>query len=333
MSAFVLTLVSGPAPAGDRDVSEVRYSVQVQAVPLAEAEDGLATYRGLRDKGYLSYAYRVEINGAPWLRVAVGAFASRGAAAEFGRVFMAVEGGEPFVTRAPIRVFAGADDHDFVITPSALWLRGGDGPREVFAFEATAPNAGRLIHDLNPAPSPSGDALAFIYETRVYVASLDDPGVRPLTEPGAPYVTAEADYPWRIGWSPSGRHVAFLDQALWEHPIGLWVARADGGALVCVACNRDGQSAVRWFVWHPEEDRVLFVEGFSGGTVAVGGGLFSAEVDGTVSPVAAATRGEREEIAGPLGIEDGHLSFRRVQHDSEYMDKTMTDDRLPVGAL
>ncbi|NNG03017.1 MAG: hypothetical protein HKM95_02820 [Inquilinus sp.] len=310
----------------------------MRAVPLAERADGLATLRQIETRGYLAYAYQAKVNEATWLRIAVGAFASRGEAAAFGRVFAAAEGMDFFVTRAPIRVLPGAGELDFVVTPSALWVRGGDGARKVFTFATEAPNDGRLPAAILPELSPDSDAIAFVYDDRLYTATVDGDAALALTEPGAPWVAADTDYEWRPGWSPSGRYVAFLDQAFWEYPIELWVARADGGELRCLACNRDGQSRVRWFVWHPGEDRVLFVEGFAMGTVAVGGGLYSAEMDGTVRTVIAVERGGKredyEEIAGPLRIEDGFLHFRRVRWlDDNFEQISITDDRLPIGRL
>ena len=111
----------------------------------------------------------------------------------------------------------------------------------------------------------------------------------------------------------------------------------DTKSFRCLACNRDGQSRVRWFVWHPSEDRVLFVEGFSMGTVAVGGGLFEGEMDGTIRTLIAVEPSDYktyEEIAGPLTIQDGFLHFRRVRWlDDNFVETSITDDRLPLDAL
>lgn len=339
---IILMLMLTPAQtqeAGATPAAESVYSIQVRAVPLVDAEDGMATYRRLRDKGYLSYAYRVEINEEPWLRIAVGAFRSRGSAAEFGRAFSAAESMDNFVAPAPVLILPGAGERDFVVTPSALWARGGDGAREVFVFATDAPGDGMLPAAILPELSPDGAALAFIHGERIYTARLDGDQAIPLNSgPGAPGVSTDADYPWRPGWSPSSRHVAFLDQAFWETDIGLWLAPADGGDLRCLACNRQGQSAVRWFVWHPSEDRVLFVEGSSLGSIPVGGGLYSAEVDGTIRTIIPADWSvgweNYEEIAGPLTIADGYLHFRRVRWlDDNYVETSITDDRLSVDAL
>ena len=335
----LLTLLAAGSVSASEGVSpSTVYSIQVRAVPLAEAEDGMATYRELRDKGYLVYAYRAEVDDAPWLRIAVGAFGGRGAAGEFGRVFTAAEGMDHFVATAPVLVLSGSGERDFVVTPSALWVRGGDGAREVLAFATESPNRARLPARVLPELSPNRDAIVFVYDDRLYTATFDGDAALALTEPGAPWVTADADYSWRPGWSPSGDHIAFLDQPFWEYQIGLWVVRADGSGLLCLACNRHGQSAVRWFVWHPREDRVLFVEGSAMGTIAVGGGLFSAEVDGNIRTLIAADPGvgweAYEEIAGPLRIEDGYLHFRRVRWlDDNYVETRITEDRLPIDAL
>lgn len=334
----VLLLMLTPAQAQQAGAvpSTTVFSIQVRAVPLAEEEDGMATYRQLMDKGYLAYTYRVEINEEPWLRIAVGAFRSRGAAAEFGRAFSAAESMDHFVAPAPVLILPGAGERDFVVAPSALWVRGGDRAREVFVFATQAPNRAGQPAAILPEMSPNRDAIAFVYDDRLYTATLDGDAALALTQPGAPWVAADTDYSWRPGWSPSGRYIAFLDQAFWEYPIELWVARADGGDLRCLACNRDGQSRVRWFVWHPSEDRLLFVEGYSVGTVAIGGGLYSAEIDGAVRTLIAREPGDYktyEEIAGPLRIEDGFLHFRRVRWlDDNFIDTSITEDRMPIDA-
>ena len=151
---------------------------------------------------------------------------------------------------------------------------------------------------------------------------------------GGPYFGEEHDYGPTPHWSPSGRYVAFQDFTEWEVKTSLWVARADGSETRALVDNRPAgnQRAVKDFVWHPTEDRILYVDGFAFGTVAVGGVLRSVDMDGTVS-TALAPVGARQEIAGPLKIEDGYLHYRIVQHDAEYMHKTVTDARTPIAGL
>ncbi len=339
VSVFATALAVHPTAMADP--GSALYSVQVRAVPMDQREDGLATMRHLVSRGYLAYSYPAEVNGATWLRVAVGAFASRPAAAEFGRAFAAAEDLDYFVATAPVQVIPAAEflsdrGRELVVTPNALWLRDGTGARRAFDYAAEQPP----VPERTAVPasmSPAGDAVAFVAGGAIHTAPIDGGPVVTLTGPDHPGVAADPDYLWRPLWSPSGEYVAFLDQAFWEHTIGLWVARADGSDVRCLACNRDGQSAVRWFVWHPSEDRVLFVEGYAHGTVAVGGGLFSAGMDGSVNTLFAAEPGnwrEYEEIAGPLTIADGHLHFRRVRWlDDNFVETSITDDRLPADAL
>ena len=335
----ILLLMLAPAQAQGTEPmpsAATHYSIQVRAVPLAEAEDGMATHRELRDKGYLVYAYRAEINGAAWLRIAVGAFHSRGAAAEFGRAFSAAEGMDHFVTAAPVLILPGAAERDFVVTPSALWVRGGDVAREVFAFDAEAPNGAGLPAAILPELSPGGQTLAFVYGCRLLVAAVDgDAAVDATDAPGSPCASAEADIPWRPGWSFLGEYIFFLDSAFRESPISLWVARAEGGEVRCLICNAGGSQAVYWFAAHPSEDRVFFVDASAYGLAHVGGDLFSTDMDGNIRPVAAAALGTHEEIIGPLRIEDGHLHYRRLRwlDFPNSWDKEITDERMPVDTL
>ena len=87
-----------------------------------------------------------------------------------------------------------------------------------------------------------------------------------------------------------------------------------------------------WFIWHPTEDRLLFVRATR--PRAVGGELLSAEMDGTIRPVAAAAIGEFEEIVGPLTIEDGRLRFKRLRSiDEQYSQHSVTEEQVPIDAL
>ncbi|NNG03080.1 MAG: hypothetical protein HKM95_03145 [Inquilinus sp.] len=307
------------------------YSIQVRAVPLAEQEDGLATLQQLKDRGYLVYGYRAEIDGSAWLRIAVGAFQSRGAAAEYGLAFSAAEGMEHFVAAAPVLILPGAGERDFVVTPSALWVRGGDSAREVFVFDATAPNESGLPAMVRPTLSPDWSALAFVDRGQVHAAHLNGDRAIPLHDRGSPVVEADAEFPWHIGWSPSSRYVAFLDQPFWEHPIGLWLARADGTELRCLFCA--GSYGARWFLWHPTEDRVLFVKASAHGHSQYGGTLISVDPDGAMAPVAAAAVDRRQEFVGPLRIEDGQLHFRLFHYDDSYQKEAETRESLPIDAL
>ena len=96
-SAMLLFAAFGWA-AGPTAAAEL-YSIQVRAVPAAEKAAALATYRMLREKGYLVYTYRAEVDGKPWLRVAVGVFGGTEAAAAFGQTFSAAVGLDHFVAR------------------------------------------------------------------------------------------------------------------------------------------------------------------------------------------------------------------------------------------
>jgi len=333
LALLALLAVESTSAAEGGDPSTV-YSIQVQAVPLAEAEDGMATYRDLRDKSYLAYAYRVEINGEPWLRIAVGAFHSHGAAAEFGRAFGVAEGMDHFVAAAPVRVLPGAGERDFVVTPSALWVRGGAGVREVYAFDAEGPNGAGLPADVLPDLAPDGRMLAFAHGCRLNFAPVEaDAAVITTDSSDGPCTPYEGELPWQLDWSASGEHAFFLDVPYSEYPVSLVMARLDSGEVRCLICNEGGDRAVRWFVAHSSEDRVFFVGAQAYGMAISGSGLFSTNMDGVVRALAAP--GEHEEIVGPLSIEDGYLRYRRLRwlDFANSWDSEVTDERIPLDAL
>ncbi len=308
------------------------YSVELRAVPYEAPEPALELLDQLRDRGYLAYAYRFDTDGESWLHVAVGAFTDRNAAAGFQRSFTAIESHRASIVEAPVRIIPGSDGRDFVVTPTALWVRDRDGPREVYAFGAELPYWRNLARVILARLSPDRSSLAFVYDRAVHVASLDRRDTLRLTDGQAPAVSPVGDYPWQPDWSPSGRHVVFLDRAVFGQPTGLWTSRSDGPAPRCLACDPSGVQAVRWFIWHPTEDRLLFVRATR--PRAVGGELLSAEMDGTVRPVAAAAIGEFEEIVGPLTIEDGRLRFKRLRSiDENYSQHSVTEEQVPIDTL
>lgn len=325
-SALIFLALPGETAvaAGDKP-----YSIQVRAVPIADKADGIATYRALRDKGYLTYFYKAEIDGKPWLRIAVGVFDNIEEATDFGKTFSAKEDRDHFVARAPVRVVAG-NGGDFVVTPSALWTRVDDHNREVLAFDDAPPRGFAAPGGIKLKPAPDGKAVAFQYGTRVYAVHLGDDGAVQLS-PGGGNFSDEHDYGPTPYWSTSSRYVAFHDFLEFEFDTGLWVARADGSELRKLVDYT--HYAVKGFVWHPVDDRVFFVKSYSMGTVSVGGPIQSVDMNGAIKTVLNNDQESRQELTGPLRIEDGYLYYRKVQFDDNWNTKTYTDERAPLSDL
>lgn len=332
----LLTLFGAPCAMGaernpQADGVFPAYSVQLRAFPIEERARGLARLNALKDDGYLAYAYELSFDGEDWFNVAIGAFSDREAARAFGNEFTEAEGERTSVVEAPVRVVAGSGG-DFVVTPTALWIRDRNGPHEVYAFGAERPFWRVLPRVILAKLSPDRTSLAFVYAKAVHVASLRTREVIALTDGRSPMVSPVGDYPWQPSWSPSGRHVVFLDRAVYNEPIELWAARGDGSDLRCLSCDPDDEQATRWFIWHPTADRLLFVR--TTRRDRVGGTLMSVSMDGAIQPVDAVSLGEFEEIVGPLWIEDGDLRFKLLRSsDALYSQHSTSQERLPIGAL
>ncbi len=331
----ILILLASPVilatgPANSQNSAETLYSVQ-----LDNAGDGVATYRALRDKGYFAYAFLEDTDDAYRLGVAVGVFASPGAAAEFGVAFAAAESMDATVIEARVQVIPAAGQHAFVVTPNALWLRSGDQAREIYAaeiqhHERRSARPAEMLAEI----APNGRALALVYEPHLVTAMADGAADHRLLENGNPYVTENTEHPWRPGWSASGDHVAFLAHPGLSNPVGLWVLGAgkdtDPG---CLACTYGNRRAVEWFVWHPSEERLLFIEDGPDGADR-GRRLRSVDMDGTVTDIDAIAGGDSEEIAGPLRIENGRLHYRHVQwRDGDRKDAIVSEASISIDAL
>lgn len=333
LAVFSFAMVLAASMWAGGAAAEVFYSIQVRAVPAAQKGEALATYRMLRDKGYLAYVYPAEVDGKPWLRVAVGVFDSDEDAAAFGKTFSAAVGLENFVARAPVRVVAGSGG-EFVVTPSALWTRRGGKAREVLVFDDPPPEDFAAPGGIRLRPSPDGMAVAFQYGMRVYAVRLGDEEAAQLSA-GGTYFGEEHDYGPTPYWSPSGRYVAFHDFLEFEVKTSLWVARADGSELRALVDNQrpESQTAVKAFIWLPAEDRILFIEAYAWGTMAEGGDIRSVDMDGNVRTVRAADKKARQQLIGPLRFEGGYLHYRKLEFDADYDKRTIMDARIPVDDL
>ncbi len=327
-----LPRVGMAAGAAEPDGVWPAYAIELPGVPFDAPEPALAQLQRLREKGYLAYAYRRDSDGVSWMSLAIGAFHDLDAATDFHRAFTETEGLSASIIAAPARIVPGQGGGEFVVTPTALWVRDDAGVREVYRFEAEGPYWRYLPRVILAKLSPDGRSLAFLYAGRVHVASLDSADTIALNDSQSPRVAVGLDYPWQPGWSPSGRHVVFLDRAEWYQPGGLWMASGDGEDLRCLSCDPTGMAAVRWFLWHPTEERLFFLR--TARRTAIGGELLSVGADGVIQPVAAVPLADREEIVGPLAIEDGHLAFKRLRWvDEHHSQHTVTDERVPLDAL
>jgi hypothetical protein len=127
--------------------------------------------------------------------------------------------------------------------------------------------------------------------------------------------------------------VAFFVFVDFEARTSLWMVRADGSERSCLIDNRDpkSQSAVKDFIWHPAEDRILFIEGYASGTISPGGSIHSVGMDGKRMKVLA--NGERIQFVGPMRIDDDFLHYGKLVFDENYINATRTEERLPISGL
>jgi Tol biopolymer transport system component len=151
---------------------------------------------------------------------------------------------------------------------------------------------------------------------------------------GGTYFGDEHDYGPVPHWSPSGRYVAFHDFLEWEVKTSLWVARPDGSELRALVDNRSKESdrALKAFVWHPVEDRILFVNGYAWGAAPSGGDVYTIDMEGNSKMVVGRTN-TRQNLSGPLRVEDGYLHYHRMQFDENYNNPTISEERVPLAGL
>jgi len=125
------------------------------------------------------------------------------------------------------------------------------------------------------------------------------------------------------GWSPDGRYIAYLRNNGWELPGSIWIMQADGTGDRCLVpcCELKKEYSTKNFLWHPEENKIFYVYGYTYGTVSVGGNIYLTDLNANKRIIVAADTEKREEIYSEFRVVGDKLYYK-VAHFSVNYEQT-----------
>ena len=166
-------------------------------------------------------------------------------------------------------------------------------PEPVRKFQVTLDNLGRD----NVSISPDGSRLAYVYEMRLWVRSLDQAEGREI--PGTDDVTA-------VFWSPDSRYIGYLVRRT------IWKVMADGGGQVQIC---DLPDLRLWGISWGGDGQILF----SMAGRSSGGGLYSVTEYGGDPVLQVEPAIERSEwgYITPVSLSDYNLRLYAVLRSSD----------------
>ena len=256
---------------------------------------------------------------------------------------------------------SGARPEELTLTFAAEW----DGDLEIYSIQADGSGLTQLTSntsdELDPAWSPDGRQLAYVElrttEERLFVMEADSQLGRMLV----PEALGPIVYP---SWSPAGDTIAFrnledlyvvdvesgealnLTRDMRASPVELSVSR--NGSMIAFNTQGDaalnnklfvinsdgtglreftlpGADSVRWPVWHPSEDLILF----QGSGPIEGDELYLAGLDGTIEKL---PRQATHGAVLPAWSPDGSM-IAYIAHTADALHTVVTDGALHIVVL
>lgn len=318
LAALAQTAIPGPA----QEALDRYFTIQVMAAPVENSPTLLRVHDDLREKGHLVYYYPRRIDRRQYVRLRVGVFGTPADAKAYAEELRNKEGFDTFIAEANVTVARFRDRFRIVTTPSGIWVVSGDRARELYA-----PANGRIdIGYTVPHISPDGAAIVFYADSRIVKVAVGS---------GETRILRQAQYEDEllnsiVRWSPDGRYVTYLDAPEWELPTKLWIMRADGTDNRCLIRDDTGATKVKSFEWHPRENRIFYVGGYTYGTVSVGGSLHRVDLDGSGRPIVEADWSQGTEVHAQFRIADGLLQYRIAHHDPNEIQPRYSSHTHPL---
>jgi hypothetical protein len=321
-----LTLISNMISASN---NKQYNTIHLKAFQLSSKEfmEGAELYHKLKEKGYIAYGYFDLVRNKQLFIVRVGCFENMSEAKKLSDEIKKEEGLDCLVVRADyLRLDKYKDKYKIITTPAGIWLEKGKTKKEIYLL-AEGHTRKNITERVRILISPSGTGAVFYFKQKIIKIDIEQEQAYVLFQD-----TEETQLSSSIlEWSYDGKYIAYIDAPEFEFPASLWVMKADGSERrSLVKHDYSSNDAVKSFHWHPNKNLIFFVEGYTWGTVTVGGDLFSVDLKGNRKTIIVADRKKGEEIFRDFRIENNTIYYKIVHFDKEYIKRHYTEHEFKI---
>lgn len=299
------------------------YTIQIGLFPTEEDSLAQQLYETLKNKGYIVYKIRKDINKNSYIQIRIEFFRQYSDADEFAEKIKKTEGYDCYAAYANAIIDNYKDQFSIINLPKLIIYRDSVKYYELFQGEYE-----RKVHI-----SPDGKMILFSDgRKKIMKINIKTKNLYVLKEAGLHSDELHNPDPY---WSPDGKYIAFMKNHSFEYPASLWIMDADGSNEKCVVpcCKIEKDHSVKSFQWHPSGKYILFSNGYTMGTVSVGGDIYITDFDGNVSLIAEADIKKRQEVFREFRIVGDTLYYKVAHFDDNFEKREYILNKKFVGNI
>jgi WD40 repeat protein len=299
------------------------YTIQIKSFPPEERDDAQKLYEQLKNKGYLVYTSEKHFEGKNYTRIRIEFFIKYSDAKDFAEKLKKLEGYDYFIDYADVLVEN--YNNQFLIINLLRSIIYKDNVKHLELYNGQYNRKAKI--------SPNGKMIVFADgRSKIFKLNINTKNLVILKE--TERLSDELFNPDPF-WSPDGKYIAFLKYHSFEYPASLWIMDADGGNEKCIVpcCKIKKEHSVKSFQWHPSGKYILFSNGYTMGTVSVGGDIYITDLDGKVSLVAEADIKRRQEIFSEFRIVGDTLYYKVAHFDESFNQREYILNKKYIGNI
>jgi len=286
------------------------YTVQVKSFPVSEIENARTLYNSLKEKGYLVYfKYKRIDQRNTFIRVRIEVFKNISDAKLFAERIKETEGFDYFIDRSEIFIDNYHDQFLIITTPQSIYYK--DTEKTIEINHNGSNDQARI--------SPDGKDIVFYQADKIIKQNIESKKITILKQQSASEDELESPMP---RWSPDGKYIAYLRYNVWEMPTELWIITPNGDENKCIInCGKEKKRSVKYFLWHPTENKIFYVFGTIHGTVSVGGNICVTDLDGNNIEIIKEDWDKRQEPYREFRIVDNILYYKMAHFDEQFLTR------------
>jgi dipeptidyl aminopeptidase/acylaminoacyl peptidase len=297
------------------------YTVQIGLFPTEEDSIAQQLYETLKNKGYLVYKSRININRNPYTQIRIEFFKQYSDADEFAEKIKKTEGYDCYAAYANAIIENYKNQFSIINLPKLVIYKDSVKYYELYQGE----------YERKVYISPDGKMILFSDgRTKIMKINIKTKNLFVLKDADQhSYVLSNPE----PNWSPDGKYIAFLKNHGFESPASLWIMDADGSNEKCIVpcCKIEKDHSVKSFQWHPSGKFIFFSNGYTMGTVSVGGDIYITDLYGNVNLIADADIKQRWEIFRGFRIVGDTLYYKVAHFDDNFEQREYILNKKFIG--